>query len=75
MMTECPVSARTAPFGGSVRRLGAAALTAAIVAGQLVAALLADHVGALGFARHPVTPGRLTGAALLALSALLVQRR
>jgi transporter family-2 protein len=56
-------------------RLGAAAFTAAIVAGQLLAALLVDHFGAIGFARQPVTPGRLAGAALLALGVLLVQRR
>jgi transporter family-2 protein len=56
-------------------RLGAATLTAAIIAGQLAAALAVDHFGAIGFARQPVTPVRLVGAALLAVGVLLVQRR
>lgn len=56
-------------------RLGAAALTAAIVAGQLLAALVVDHFGLVGFARQPVTPLRLLGALLLLAGVLLVQRR
>lgn len=56
-------------------RLGALALLALVLAGQLGAALLVDHVGALGFARSPVTPTRLLGAALLVAGALLVVRR
>jgi transporter family-2 protein len=63
--------------GTSVRapRLGAAALTAAVIAGQLGAALAIDHFGAIGFARQPLTPARVLGAALLAAGVLLVQRR
>jgi transporter family-2 protein len=56
-------------------RLGAAALTAAVIAGQLGAALALDHFGAIGFARHPITPARALGAALLAVGVVLVQRR
>ncbi len=56
-------------------RLGAAALTAAVIAGQLAAALALDHFGLLGFARQPITPARALGAALLAAGVLLVQRR
>lgn len=56
-------------------RLGAAALTAAIIAGQLGAAVAVDHFGAVGFARQPLTPARAAGVLLLALGALLVQRR
>lgn len=56
-------------------RLGALALLALVLAGQLGAALLVDQAGALGFPRSPVTPLRLLGAALLVVGALLVVRR
>ncbi len=56
-------------------RVGAATLTAAIIAGQLGAALVVDQFGLLGFARQPLTAARLLGAALLAAGVLLVQRR
>lgn len=56
-------------------RLGALALLALVLAGQLGAALLVDQAGALGFPRSPVTPSRLLGAALLIAGALLVVKR
>jgi bacterial/archaeal transporter family-2 protein len=56
-------------------RLGAAAMLALIVLGQLSASLLVDHYGWLGFARHPLTPLRLAGAALLFGGVLLIVRR
>ncbi len=46
-------------------RLGAATLTASVVAGQMLASLLLDHYGLVGFARQTATPGRLLGAALV----------
>jgi transporter family-2 protein len=56
-------------------RLGAAALLAFTLAGQMVAALLVDHYGVIGFPQSPVTPARLLGAALLVVGVLLILRR
>jgi transporter family-2 protein len=56
-------------------RLGAVALVALVLAGQLGAALLLDHYGALGFPRVEVTLSRLLGALLLVAGALLIVRR
>ena len=56
-------------------RIGALALVAFVLVGQLVMALLVDQYGVLGFPRAPVTPVRLLGAALLVAGAVLVLRR
>jgi len=56
-------------------RLGAAAVLALTLAGQMVAALLVDHYGVVGFPQSPVTPARLLGAALLVVGVLLIMRR
>ena len=56
-------------------RLGAAAVLALTLAGQMVAALLVDHYGVIGFPQSPVTPARLLGAALLVVGVLLIMRR
>jgi transporter family-2 protein len=56
-------------------RLGAALLTAGIMAGQLTAALVLDHYGLVGFARQPVTLSRVMGAVLLFVGVLLIRRR
>jgi len=56
-------------------RLGAAALLALTLAGQMVAALLVDHYGVIGFPQSPVTPMRLLGAVLLVAGVLLIMRR
>jgi bacterial/archaeal transporter family-2 protein len=56
-------------------RLGAMTLLALVIAGQLLAALLVDQFGVLGYPQVPVTPVRLLGAALLLVGALLVMRR
>jgi transporter family-2 protein len=55
-------------------RLGAAALLALSVFGQLAASLVVDHYGWLGFSQHPLTAMRLTGAALLFGGVLLIVR-
>lgn len=54
-------------------RLGAAALLAGVLAGQLAAALLLDHFGWLGFAPRAVTLTRIAGVALVAAGAALVR--
>jgi len=56
-------------------RLGAAALLALVVLGQLLTSLLVDHFGWLGFAQHSLTPLRLLGAALLFGGVLLIVQR
>jgi bacterial/archaeal transporter family-2 protein len=56
-------------------RLGALALLALLLVGQLLAALLIDQFGVLGFPRTAVTPSRLLGAALLVAGTLMVVRR
>ena len=56
-------------------RVGALALMALVIAGQLLAALVLDHFGLLGLRRMPVTSSRLAGAALLLLGLFFVLRR
>jgi transporter family-2 protein len=56
-------------------RLGAAAFLALLLAGQMVAAVLVDHYGVIGFPRHPVSWERLVGVALLLLGVWLIMRR
>jgi bacterial/archaeal transporter family-2 protein len=55
-------------------RLGAAALLALTVFGQLAASLVVDHYGWLGFSQHPLTVMRLVGATLLFGGVLLIVR-
>lgn len=58
----------------AVGSLGAAGVTAAVVAGQLTASVIIDRFGWFGVREAPVTPGRVTGIALLALGVYLVVR-
>jgi transporter family-2 protein len=46
-------------------RIGAAALLALTVLGQLVASMLVDQYGWLGFPTQPISPTRIAGAVLL----------
>lgn len=61
-----------AAFGAP--RVGVGVLLTAAVAGQLGAALVLDHFGLLGLARHPVNMTRLIGLALVLVGAVLVRR-
>jgi transporter family-2 protein len=54
-------------------RLGAATLVAAVVAGQMMASLLLDQYGLLGFPTHPMNGIRVLGAALVIVGVILVQ--
>jgi transporter family-2 protein len=56
-------------------RLGATALIAATVAGQMMASLIYDHYGVAGFPVQPITPQRILGATLIGIGVWLVQRR
>jgi transporter family-2 protein len=58
----------------TVRALGAGAVVAATIAGQLSASVALDHFGLLGVERQPVTVGRMLGVALLALGVYLIVR-
>lgn len=54
-------------------KLGVMTLTAAILAGQLIAAVILDHFGWLGVPLNPVTPSRLLGVALLVAGVILIK--
>ena len=56
-----------------IPRIGAAALMAFLVAGQLLAGMLMDRVGFLGMAVREISLGRVAGAILLMAGALLVR--
>lgn len=55
-------------------RLGAATLIAAVVAGQMVASVILDHYGWVGFAPHPITFPRLLGILLVIAGVVLVRK-
>jgi transporter family-2 protein len=55
-------------------RLGASALVAVTVAGQLIAALVMDHYGWLGLPAQPLGVERVMGAMLLMGGVLLMTR-
>jgi bacterial/archaeal transporter family-2 protein len=57
----------------SAPRLGAAALIAAVVAGQSIASVVVDHFGWVGFEPKHVSPGRLVGIALVGAGVVLVR--
>ncbi len=54
-------------------RLGALLTFALVIAGQLLASLLLDHLGLL-YPRHPVNLPRLLGALLLLAGVVLIRR-
>jgi len=56
----------------SVQKIGTANLVSLSVAGQLVAAIVLDHYGLLGFALHPANGWRLFGVMLIIAGVLLV---
>ncbi|MGE0321593.1 MAG: DMT family transporter [Polyangiaceae bacterium] len=55
-------------------RLGAALLIASLVMGQLVASVVIDHYGFLGYGVRPISFARIAGVLLLAGGVLLIQR-
>ncbi len=56
----------------SVPRIGTANLVSLSVAGQLLAAVVLDHYGLLGFTQHPANGWRLLGIGLILAGVLLV---
>ena len=62
-----------ATFAGP--RLGALLLLSLTVGGQMLASVIVDHYGLLGFPQHPVTLTRLLGIGLLFAGIWLVAAR
>lgn len=62
-----------ATFAGP--RLGALLLLALTVAGQMLASVIVDHFGLLGFPQHPISLGRVVGIVLLIVGIWLVATR
>jgi bacterial/archaeal transporter family-2 protein len=56
----------------TVPRIGPGNLLSLSVAGQLIAAVVLDHYGLLGFAQHPANAWRLLGIALILTGVWLV---
>jgi transporter family-2 protein len=55
-------------------RMGAASLVSCIVAGQLIFAVLADHLGWIGFPQHTASMTRWLGCAFIVAGVALVMR-
>lgn len=58
----------------TVRTLGAGAVVAATIAGQLTTGVVIDQLGLLGVERQPITALKVLGIALLAAGVYLVVR-
>jgi transporter family-2 protein len=54
-------------------RIGGAAFFGILVAAQLVTSVILDRIGAIGFPKHDLSPGRLIGVAMLIGGAVLVR--
>ncbi|CAM2070328.1 DMT family transporter [Sulfidibacter corallicola] len=57
----------------AVQRTGAAALIVFVVAGQMIASLVIDHYGLIGFPPVPISPQRIFGALLLIGGVLVIR--
>lgn len=55
-------------------KLGAGALVALVVAGQLIFSVMLDHFGWLGFAQHSAGIARLAGCCLMVAGVILIAR-
>lgn len=56
----------------SVQKIGTANLVSLSVAGQLMAAIILDHYGFMGFTLHPANSWRLLGVVLIVTGVVLV---
>lgn len=56
-----------------IPRLGAAALMAFLITGQLLAGIAVDRLGFLGVAVREISVGRIAGALLLVVGAVMVR--
>jgi transporter family-2 protein len=57
-----------------ITRLGSATFLALVVVGQLGMALVTDHFGLFGLARHEMSPIRILGVAFLVVGVVLIRR-
>lgn len=55
-------------------KLGATALIAGVIAGQMICSLILDQFGLIGFTQHPLNPGRIVGIVLLISGVALIQK-
>jgi transporter family-2 protein len=55
-------------------RLGAVSMVALIVTGQMLASVVLDHLGLIGYPIHPINWMRLAGILLLVAGVVLIQR-
>ena len=53
--------------------IGVGGFIASLVAGQMIASLLLDHYGLVGFAVRPLTLAKVVGASLIIAGVLLIQ--
>jgi transporter family-2 protein len=58
----------------SIPHIGTANYSAAVIAGQLLGAILLDHLGLLNTPQFSITPSRVGGAILLLAGVWLIQR-
>lgn len=58
----------------SMPRIGIATWVGALIAGQLMASIWLDHLGAFGQEVREITPGRIAGMICLALGVWLIRR-
>ncbi len=57
----------------AVPKLGATTMFALFIAGQLIASIIYDHFGVLGYPQHPVSIIRIIGVALIFIGVTLVK--
>lgn len=57
-----------------VPKLGATAMLALVLAGQMLASLSLDHVGAFAFPVHPISVPRILGVFMVATGVVLIQK-
>ena len=65
-----------AVFGGIISgpKIGLLSLVAFVLAGQLLASLILDHYGWLGFPVRELSFGRISGSALLLIATILIHK-
>lgn len=56
-----------------VPKLGATTMVTTVLAGQMVASLLLDHFGGLGYPLHPISLGRIAGVLLVGAGVWLIK--
>jgi len=56
-----------------VPKLGATTMVTTVLAGQMLASLLLDHFGWLGYPLHPISLGRIAGVVLVCAGVWLIK--